>query len=142
MHARDMTRRCFQLAEPVRTSPYQSPIAFATSDTPVGERAVISGWGRIRTFSFLSRSLQKLSLPIIDNKACQEYYSNTTILSSQICTLERKGVGACKVSAWKSRRRAPCDSLEYREFSLARAPNRPSIMLFNINSTFSYIIII
>ncbi|XP_020288284.1 chymotrypsin-2-like [Pseudomyrmex gracilis] len=84
------------LAEQICVSASQLPIALATRKTPDGERAVISGWGRVRPFSFLSRNLQKLSLPIIDNKMCQEYYKNFTILDSQICTFERKGIGACK----------------------------------------------
>ncbi|XP_029672531.1 chymotrypsin-2-like [Formica exsecta] len=72
------------------------PISLATYDTTIGERAVISGWGRTRRYSWLSQNLRKLSVSIIDNEACQEYYKNITILNSQICTLERKGIGACK----------------------------------------------
>lgn len=67
-------------------------------DVPVGRHGIISGWGRVHPFSWLSRKLQKLSVPIIDNDVCQAYYKNITILSSQICTFERKGVGACKVN--------------------------------------------
>ncbi|XP_071561884.1 chymotrypsin-2-like isoform X1 [Temnothorax nylanderi] len=84
------------LAKEICTSPSQSPIALATCDAPVGRHAVISGWGRVHTFSWLSRNLKKLSVPIIDNDVCQAYYNNTTVLSSQICTFERKGIGACK----------------------------------------------
>ncbi|XP_070170269.1 serine protease ami-like isoform X3 [Polyergus mexicanus] len=72
------------------------PISLATYNTTIGERAVISGWGRTRRYSWLSQNLRKLSVPIIDNEACREYYKNITILNSQICTLERKGIGACK----------------------------------------------
>ncbi|XP_018407522.1 PREDICTED: chymotrypsin-2-like [Cyphomyrmex costatus] len=84
------------LAKEIRISSSQWPIALATYDVPVGQHAIISGWGRVRPFSWLSRDLQKLSVPIIDNNACQTYYKNTTILSSQICTFEKKGIGACK----------------------------------------------
>ncbi|XP_011703251.1 PREDICTED: chymotrypsin-2-like isoform X2 [Wasmannia auropunctata] len=84
------------LAKEIYTSPSQSPIALAKCDAPVGQYAIISGWGRVHPFSWLSRDLQKLSVPIIDNDVCQSYYKNTTILSSQICTFERKGIGACK----------------------------------------------
>lgn len=87
----------FQLAKEIRISPSQSPIALATHDVPIGQQAIISGWGRVHPFSWLSRDLQKLSVPIIDNNVCQAYYQNITILSSQICTFERKGIGACKV---------------------------------------------
>jgi len=88
----------FQLAKEICISSCQSPIALAThDDVPIGQQAIISGWGRVHPFSWLSRDLQKLSVPIIDNNVCQTYYKNTTILNSQICTFERKGIGACKV---------------------------------------------
>ncbi|XP_011252863.2 chymotrypsin-2-like [Camponotus floridanus] len=84
------------LAEKVHLSSHVKPISLATYNTTFGERAIISGWGRTRLLSWLSQYLQKLSVSIIDNKACQKYYKDITILSSQICTLERKNVGACK----------------------------------------------
>ncbi|XP_012538931.2 chymotrypsin-2 [Monomorium pharaonis] len=84
------------LAKKICTSLSQSPIALATCDVPIGQRVTISGWGRVHSFSWPSRNLQKLSVPIIENNVCQTYYKNTTILSSQICTFERKGIGACK----------------------------------------------
>ncbi|KAL6266470.1 hypothetical protein P5V15_003319 [Pogonomyrmex californicus] len=84
------------LAKKIHLSPSQSPIALAVCDAPPGQYAVISGWGRVHPFSWLSRNLQKLSVSIIDNNACQAYYKNTIILNSQICTFERKGIGACK----------------------------------------------
>ncbi|XP_071626252.1 chymotrypsin-2-like isoform X2 [Temnothorax longispinosus] len=84
------------LVKEICTSPSQSPIALATCDAFVGRHAVISGWGRVHSFSWLSRNLKKLLVPIIDNDVCQAYYNNTTILSSQICTFERIGIGACK----------------------------------------------
>ncbi|KAG5327321.1 CTR2 protein, partial [Pseudoatta argentina] len=86
------------LAKEICISSSQSPIALAMhDDVPIGQQAIISGWGRVHPFSWLSRDLQKLSVPIIDNNVCQTYYKNTTILNSQICTFERKGIGACKV---------------------------------------------
>ncbi|XP_011867919.1 PREDICTED: chymotrypsin-2-like isoform X2 [Vollenhovia emeryi] len=84
------------LAKQISTSSSQSPIALATCNAPAGRHAIVSGWGRVHPVSWLSRNLQKLSVPIIDNDVCQTYYKNTTILSSQICTFERKGIGACK----------------------------------------------
>lgn len=90
-----------QLAEKVHLSSHVKPISLATYNTTNGERAVISGWGRTRLLSWLSQYLQKLSVSIIDNKACQKYYKDITILSSQICTLERKNIGACKVNVKK-----------------------------------------
>ncbi|KYN09021.1 Chymotrypsin-2, partial [Trachymyrmex cornetzi] len=85
------------LAKEICISSSQSPIALAMhDDVPIGQQAIISGWGRVHPFSWLSRDLQKLSVPIIDNNVCQAYYKNTTILNSQICTFEKKGIGACK----------------------------------------------
>ncbi|XP_072752169.1 chymotrypsin-2-like [Anoplolepis gracilipes] len=72
------------------------PISLATCNTTIGERAIVSGWGRTHPFGWLSQNLRKLSVSIIDNEVCQEHYKNTTIFNSQICTLEGKGVGACK----------------------------------------------
>ncbi|EGI59575.1 Chymotrypsin-2 [Acromyrmex echinatior] len=86
------------LAKEICISSSQSPIALAMhDDVSIGQQAIISGWGRVHPFSWLSRDLQKLSVPIIDNNVCQTYYKNTTILNSQICTFERKGIGACKI---------------------------------------------
>ncbi|XP_039307337.1 chymotrypsin-2 isoform X2 [Solenopsis invicta] len=85
------------LTKNICMSLFQLPIALHTMyDVPIGQRAIISGWGRVHPFSWLSRDLQKLSVPIIENNVCQSYYKNTTILNSQICTFERKGIGACK----------------------------------------------
>jgi len=88
----------FQLTEQIRTLSSQSPIILAINDAPVGAHAVFSGWGKIYPSGYMAKILQKHWMPIIDNVACQKLYKNITILNSQVCTFEKKGVGACKVS--------------------------------------------
>lgn len=95
---------CFQFVKEICISPSQLPIALATFDpfalmfASTERHAIISGWGRINSFGWPSQNLKKLSVSIIDNDVCQAYFNDTIILSSHICTLERKGVGACKVN--------------------------------------------
>ncbi|KAG7201535.1 hypothetical protein KM043_004286 [Ampulex compressa] len=84
-----------RLTKNVILSPYQSPISLPTCDTAANVRAVITGWGRSDPRSILHENLQKLSVHTLENTDCQTYYNNT-ILPSQICTLEKKGLGACK----------------------------------------------
>nr|XP_050855236.1 chymotrypsin-2-like isoform X2 [Vespula vulgaris] len=70
-------------------------IDLPASDTPENVSAILTGWGRRHSLGPLSNVLQKVTLTTITNEDCQKYYNNT-ILPSQLCTLEHKGVGACK----------------------------------------------
>ncbi|KAK2588764.1 hypothetical protein KPH14_001644 [Odynerus spinipes] len=73
----------------------QRPIDLPIFDTPENVSVVLSGWGRHHSHGPLSNILQKVTLTTISNEDCQKYYNNT-ILPSQMCTFERKGIGACK----------------------------------------------
>ncbi|KAL2743597.1 chymotrypsin-2-like isoform X1 [Vespula maculifrons] len=83
------------LSENVTLSSKQNLIDLPASDTPENVSAILTGWGRRHSLGPLSNVLQKVTLTTITNEDCQKYYNNT-ILPSQLCTLEHKGVGACK----------------------------------------------
>lgn len=85
-----------QLSENVTLSSKQNLIDLPASDTPENVSTILTGWGRRHSLGPLSNVLQKVTLTTITNEDCQKYYNNT-ILPSQLCTLEHKGVGACKV---------------------------------------------
>jgi len=65
--------------------------------------AVLSGWGSIskKLLPVLPKVLQKVTVPLLDNKACQEKFpknSNTKVYDSQICTDAVGEISACSVS--------------------------------------------
>lgn len=66
--------------------------------------AVLSGWGSIskKLLPELPKVLQKVTIPLLDNKACQEKFpkgpETPTVYDSQICTDAVGEVSACSVS--------------------------------------------
>lgn len=66
--------------------------------------AVLSGWGSIskKLLPAFPKVLQKVTIPLLDNKACQEKFPNEPstpkIYDSQICTDVVKEISACSVS--------------------------------------------
>ncbi|XP_015180800.1 PREDICTED: chymotrypsin-2-like isoform X2 [Polistes dominula] len=83
------------LNDNVTVSSSQEPIDLPNSDTFENVSAILTGWGRHHSLGPLSDILQKVTLTTITNEKCQSYYNNT-ILPSHLCTLEHKGIGACK----------------------------------------------
>lgn len=62
----------------------------------------LSGWGLTEAEGKVSNTLLKINLFIMDNSSCQKYHK-LKIDESQICAINRKGIGACQVSKIHSR---------------------------------------
>ncbi|XP_018372570.1 PREDICTED: chymotrypsin-1-like [Trachymyrmex cornetzi] len=82
------------LSTPIEYTKYIQPISLATTDiAPSGSYCILSGWGRIRIGGIIPDKLQEIELTVYDQFKCQ--LIQRRVRSNHICTLTRKGEGAC-----------------------------------------------
>ncbi|XP_021263726.1 chymotrypsin-like protease CTRL-1 [Numida meleagris] len=76
-----------KLSSPAQLGPRVSPVCLAASNLalPSSMQCVTTGWGRTRTTSnALATRLQQVSLPLISQSQCQQYWGSR-ITSSMLC---------------------------------------------------------
>ncbi|XP_058809925.1 chymotrypsin-1-like [Phymastichus coffea] len=86
------------LAEEVKESKLVKTIALPTVNRiQGGEKAVISGWGTMKSPDTPpSEILRKLDVTIVSNAQCQRFYSrDRKIVPSHVCGLKWRGAGVC-----------------------------------------------
>ncbi|KAB8225630.1 trypsin-like cysteine/serine peptidase domain-containing protein [Aspergillus novoparasiticus] len=84
------------LAAPIQYNQYQKPIALATNTPAAGQRVVLSGWGKTSTNGNLANTLLKMEQAVVGLSQCQAYHAGIPLDNSQLCTLNRAGIGACQ----------------------------------------------
>lgn len=82
-----------RLEEPIIFSDNIQPIPLATSEVPVGEKVIISGWGRIKQGGDLPQKLQWNQLTAISRNECKELIDMDS--DSLICLAHKSNNGAC-----------------------------------------------
>ncbi|KAB8200776.1 trypsin-like serine protease [Aspergillus parasiticus] len=84
------------LAAPIQYNQYQKPIALATNTPAAGQRVVLSGWGKVSTNGPLTNTLLKMVQAVVGLSQCQQYHGSMPLDNSHLCTLNRRGIGACQ----------------------------------------------
>merc|ERR1712038_635944 len=91
-----------KLAKPLEMTDYIQPIALPESkqDTEEGEPITVTGWGSLSEGGLiLPNVLHKVSVPVVGDDACNEYYSSSgySIVDSMICAgLPEGGKDSCQ----------------------------------------------
>jgi len=78
---------------------YVQPICLPKSDAGlfVDEDSIITGWGALRENGAAATTLQKVTVPVITNAACQKAYPTEGILETMICAgLQAGGKDSCQ----------------------------------------------
>ncbi|XP_014598200.1 PREDICTED: chymotrypsin-1 [Polistes canadensis] len=83
------------LRSPISFNRLQSAIPLVDTEVPNGSLLNLSGWGKISTNGPLSNALLKTYLFAEDYAVCQQEHT-IPIYPSQICALNRVGIGACQ----------------------------------------------
>ncbi|XP_014474151.1 PREDICTED: coagulation factor IX-like [Dinoponera quadriceps] len=84
------------LTQPITFNNVQGSIPLASRDYTVGSnRGITSGWGKTSVDSKTSPALKWLGVNILSEKDCLKAHKNPQTIKTQICTLEKKGQGAC-----------------------------------------------
>ncbi|KAI4504482.1 hypothetical protein M0802_000032 [Mischocyttarus mexicanus] len=83
------------LTSPISFNSLQSPIELVNTEVPNNSLLSLSGWGKISANGPLSNALLKTHLYAEDYNVCQQQHS-IRIYPSQICALNRVGIGACQ----------------------------------------------
>ncbi|XP_015176238.1 PREDICTED: chymotrypsin-1-like [Polistes dominula] len=83
------------LRSPITFNSLQKAIPLLDSEVPNGSLLSLSGWGKIATNGPLSNALLKTYLYAEDYRVCQQQHT-IPIYPSQICALNRAGIGACQ----------------------------------------------
>lgn len=71
--------------EPFEFSDVRQPIAIATSEPREGDVLFISGWGLTQFSSDQPTQLQGVSLPYVDQEACENIYGSSFITDREFC---------------------------------------------------------
>ncbi|KAM7348081.1 serine protease SP24D-like [Cochliomyia hominivorax] len=82
-----------RVEEPIIFSDNIQPISLATTEVPVGEKVVISGWGRLKQGGDLPQKLQWNELTVISRIECKEKINMDS--DSLICLAHEPNNGAC-----------------------------------------------
>ncbi|XP_012344846.1 trypsin-like [Apis florea] len=87
------------LSTPLKISPTTKPITLADSTTSIeiGKNAVVTGWGYLSVNkNSISDILQILTLPIVDQKACEIIFNGiNTVTEIMICAGGLSGKDSC-----------------------------------------------
>ncbi|KAF2881833.1 hypothetical protein ILUMI_24334 [Ignelater luminosus] len=88
------------LKEPLRYSNSVRPVELETRQIGAGVNVVLSGWGITSFPGQLPNNLQYINLTTISNDECEAAYrearASLPIYKEELCTLTRRGEGACK----------------------------------------------
>lgn len=88
-----------QLAEPIKFDDKQKKIGLPSQDVSLGDKVMVSGWG-IKKYpsDLVAATLQKASMKLIPSNECELFLYPQTLYSTQVCAIQKKGVGVCSVS--------------------------------------------
>lgn len=89
-----------KLASPLSFSSSVGSVSLAAKEAalPVGENAVVSGWGRLSVNGALATQLQAVVVPIISRESCQESYWQYIVDEGMVCAgYPEGGKDACGV---------------------------------------------
>ncbi|XP_018407008.1 PREDICTED: transmembrane protease serine 9-like [Cyphomyrmex costatus] len=89
-----------KLKTPLTFNKWISPVKLPEQDAVQIGNAVLTGWGSVSKtwFPRLAVVLQKVTVPLLDSKSCQDKFSNideAQVFDSQICTAAIEEISAC-----------------------------------------------
>ena len=93
-----------KLKTPLTFNKWVSAIKLPEQDEVQVGNAILSGWGSVSKTSVLKLSnvLQKVTVPLLDSKSCQDEFSKSynapQLYDSQICTAAIDEISACSVN--------------------------------------------
>ncbi|KAK2584417.1 hypothetical protein KPH14_006799 [Odynerus spinipes] len=83
------------LEKPIQFNELQKPIQMMRTELPANAYLILSGWGKIYKDGPLPYHLLKTDMYLQDKSSCYAQHPDT-IYNSQICAINRYGVGACQ----------------------------------------------
>lgn len=87
----------FQLNASIIFDDNQRPVKLASTPPQPGDECVFTGWGRKSRFGDSPPYLLKMNAALVSNEVCDKGYK-IKILPSQVCALNKVGIGICKVN--------------------------------------------
>lgn len=88
-----------QLLTDVDINKKQMPVDLPKSDPKVNATGIVSGFGRTEFENpYLSEYLRGFKTTVLTSEPCQRFMKKHKILDSQVCAVQQKGIGLCKVS--------------------------------------------
>ncbi|KAK2579375.1 hypothetical protein KPH14_003239 [Odynerus spinipes] len=99
-HSSDYDIALIELEKPLRYDRRIRPILLpeATDQYSVGSKAVVTGWGVLRSNGALTNHLREVQVPLVSNKDCSQLYRGREITPRMLCAgyLNVGGKDACQ----------------------------------------------